>query len=219
LKYRSHQEDETDMSITSDIRSYADTALVQGKQVVGQAQAQLTDVTGQANQFVGKLTGTAKDNVSGLAGKLSGTATDAVNDLRSQAEKAINLDAIKTAVEPYLAQAKQYRSSVTDRAEGLFDSVRKDKRVAKVIDTAESLTGVVVETLQERIVKPVTSLTGRSPKPAPRKRPAKKAPAKAATKPAATRPATKKATATKAPAKKTAAKSTARKAPAKKATS
>jgi len=195
------------MSITSDIRNYADTALEQGKQVVGQAQAQLTDVTDQANQFVGKLTG---------------TATDAVNDLRSQAEKAINLDAIKTAVEPYLAQAKQYRSSVTDRAEGLFDSVRSDKRVAKVVATAESLTGVVVETVNERVVKPVASLTGRSPKtvskPTVRKSPAKKAaakkaPAKAATKPATTRPAAKKA-----PAKKSASTTTARKAPAKKAT-
>ena len=57
------------MSITNDIRSYAYTALEQGKSVVGQAQAQLTDVTGQANEFVGKLTGTAKDNVSGFTCK------------------------------------------------------------------------------------------------------------------------------------------------------
>jgi F0F1-type ATP synthase membrane subunit b/b' len=209
------------MSITSDIRSYADTALEQGKTVVGQAQAQLTDVTDQANQFVGKLTGSAKENVSGLTTK----ATDAVNDLRSQAEKAINLDAIKSAVEPYLAQAKaqatQYRTTVTDRAEGILESVKSDKRVAKVIDTAESLTGVVVDTVQERVVKPVASLTGRGSKPAPRKAPAKKAPAKKATKPAATRPATKasttaptaKTTAAKAPAKKATA---AKKAPAKK---
>lgn len=207
------------MSITSDIRAYADTALEQGKHAVGQAQAQINDVTGQANQFVGKLTGTAKDNVSGLTGK----ATDAVNDLRSQAEKAINLDAIKTAVEPYLAQAKQYRSSVTDRAEGIFESVRNDKRVAKVITTAESLTGVVVETVTERVVKPVASLTRRGSKPAARKPAARKsAQKKAATKPAATRPAAKKAPAKKAAAKSTvskstASKSTARKAPAKKA--
>lgn len=193
------------MSITSDIRAYADSALEQGKQVVGQAQAQLNDVTGQANEFVGKVTGTAKDNVSGLTSK----ATDAVNDLRSQAEKAINIDAIKTAVEPYLAQAKQYRSSVTDRAESLFESVRKDKRVAKVVATAESLTGVVVETVNVRVVKPVVSLTGLGSKPAPKRKPA----AKAATKPAATRPAAKKA-----PAKKAASKSTARKSPAKKTT-
>jgi uncharacterized protein YjbJ (UPF0337 family) len=190
------------MSITSDIRTYADTALDQGKQVVGQAQAQLTDVTGKA----------------------TAVATGAVNDLRAQAEKAVNLDAIRTAVEPYLAQAKQYRSSVTDRAEGLFDSVRSDKRVARVVATAESLTGVVVDTVTQRVVKPVATLTGRSPKTVSKptttskvstqRSTAKKAPAKAATKPATTRPAAKKA-----PAKKSTSTTTARKAPAKKATS
>jgi uncharacterized protein YjbJ (UPF0337 family) len=195
------------MSITNDIRSYADTTLEQGKRVVGQAQAQFNDVTGQANEFVGKLTGTAKDSVSGFTSK----ATGAVNDLRSQAEKTINIDAIKSAVEPYLAQAKQYRNSVTDRAEGLFETVKSDKRVAKVITTAESFTGVVVETVQHRVVKPVVSLTRRGTKATPKKTPA----AKASAKPAATRPAKK------APAKKatqsTATKSTARKTPAKKA--
>jgi hypothetical protein len=161
------------MSITSDIRSYADTALEQGKQVVGQAQSQIVD-------------------------------------LRTQAEKTLNIDAIRTAVEPYLAQAKQYRSSVTDRAEGLFGTVRSDKRVARVVSTAESLTGIVVDTVTERVVKPVASLTGRGSKPAVKK-PAAKKPVKAAS----TRPAAKKAT-TKSPAKKT---TTATKAPAKKATS
>jgi hypothetical protein len=156
------------MSITNDIRSYADTALEQGKQVVGQA-------------------------------------TGAVTDLRTQAEKTLNIDAIRTAVEPYLAQAKQYRSSVTDRADALFGSVKSDKRVARVVSTAESLTGVVVETVTERVVKPVTALTGRGSKPAPKK-PAAKKPAKAAS----TRPAAKKSTAKKSTTAKktTAAKST-----------
>lgn len=187
------------MSITNDIRSYADTALEQGK-----------NVTGQANEFVGKLTGTAKDNVSGFTSKASG----AVTDLRAQAEKTINLEAIKSAVEPYLAQAKQYRASVTDRAEGLYVSVKSDKRVAKVITSAETLNRAVVGTVQDRVVKPVVSLTGRGTKPAPKKKPA----AKASAKPATTRPArktpAKKATATKSTATKTAA----RKTPAKKAT-
>jgi hypothetical protein len=188
----------TDMSITNDIRSYADTALETGKQYVGQAQAQFNGVNRQANQFV-----------SGLTTRATGT----VHDLRTQAEKTLNIDAIKTAVEPYLAQAKQYRASVTDRAEGLFETVTSDKRVAKVITTAESLTGVVFETVQERVVKPVASLTGLGNTPAAKRTPAK--PAKAAT----TRPA-KKAPAKKAPAKKAPAKkaTTARKAPAKKTT-
>lgn len=210
------------MSITSDIRSYADSALEQGKHVVGQAQSQLNDVTEQANEFVGKLTGTAKTNVSGLAGKLTGTATEAVADLRAQAEKAINLDTIKTAVQPYLAQAKLYRDTVTDRAEEILESVKNDRRVAKVITTAESLTGTVVESVNERLVKPVTALTEQLPIPVARRFAAKPTPA--APKPAVTRPIVKTEPAETIAAETTAAKSTAtrspaRKAPAKKATS
>jgi hypothetical protein len=184
------------MSITKDIRGYADTAIEQGKLVVGQASAQFNN-----------LSGTARSNVA----ELTNRAGTAVNDVRSQAEKTLNIDAIRTAVEPYLAQAKQYRASVTDRAEGLFDSVKSDKRVAKVVATAETLTGTVVGTVNERVLKPVTSLTGRKP--------AAKKPAARTSKPATTRPAAKataakttaakKTTAKKAPARKTAAKTTA----------
>jgi len=189
------------MSITSDIRSYADSALEQGKQVLDQAQAQLNDVTGQANEFVGKLTNTAKTNYSELSTK----ATDAVTDLRAQAEKALNLEAIKSAVEPYLAQAKDYRSSVTDRATGLLDSVKSDKRVASLISSVESASDTVVETVTERVIKPVQSLTGRGVKVAA---PVKKAAPVKAT-PAKTAPVAAK----KVPAKKVAAK----KAPVKRA--
>jgi uncharacterized phage infection (PIP) family protein YhgE len=165
------------MSITTELRSYAD-----------KAQAQLNDVTGQANELYGKT----KENVSEITNK----ATSVVHDLRVSAEKAVNLDALKTAVEPYLAQAKDYTAQVTDRAESLLNGVKSDKRVAKL-----------VETVEERVVKPVQSLLGRSAKPAP-KRPAAAKPAttaaaaKPATKPAATKPASKPA-ARKAPAKRT----------------
>jgi hypothetical protein len=187
------------MSITSDIRSYADTALEQGKQVLDQAQAQLTDATGQANEFVGKLR--AKSNVAELSAK----ANVAVNDLRVQAEKAVNLAAIKAAIEPYLAQAKGYSTSVTDRAEELFSTVKNDKRVVKIVTKAEELTGTVVETVQDRVVKPVQSLTGLGVKPTA---------TPAAPKPAVTvPPATTAAT----PAVAKATKPAARKAPAKKA--
>jgi ElaB/YqjD/DUF883 family membrane-anchored ribosome-binding protein len=192
------------MSITKDIRSYADNAVDQGKQVLDQAQTQLHDVTGQANGLVGKVTGTAKDNVSELTAK----ATDAVQDLRTQAEKAVNVDAIKAAVEPYVAQAKGYSTTVTDRAEELFTTVKNDKRVVKLVSTAESVTGIVVETVQERVVKPVQSLIGRGSSPVA-KAPAAAKPATA--KPATTKPAPKPAAAA------TTRKATARKAPAKKA--
>jgi len=170
------------MSITRDIRGYADTAIEQGRQVLGQAQSQLNDVTGQANEFV--------------------------SDLRAQAEKALNLDAIKTAVEPYLAQAKGYRHSVTDRAEALINTAKKDPRVAKAFVTAEQLTGVVVETVQQRLVQPVWTFAGRDGKATvktqkPASKPASKAAAKPATKPATTRAASKS---TSAPARKPAAR-------------
>jgi hypothetical protein len=147
------------MSITSDIRSYADTAIGQSKQVVGQT-------------------------VSTAAG------------LRAQAEKAVNLEAIKAAVEPYLAQARNYSAALTDRAEDLFSTVKDDKRVGGVVTRAETLTGAVVETVQARVLKPVQSLTGLGGSP-------KIAATKPAPTPAVTKPA---GTVRKAPAKKAAAR-------------
>jgi heparin binding hemagglutinin HbhA len=173
-----------------------------------QAQSQLNDVTGAA-----------KDTVSDLTAK----AAEAVNELLAQAEKAVNVDAIKAAIEPYVAQARGYSTTVTDRAEELYSTVKNDDRVAKLVNTAESVTGVVVETVQDRVVKPAQALTGRGTKRAkaqPRK-PAAKAPAakKTATTKAAPKPVkTTARPATKASAKSTASKSTARKTPAKKAT-
>jgi hypothetical protein len=182
------------MSISSDIRSYADSALEQGKQVLDQAQSQL-------NGF----SGTARENLSDLTTK----ATEAVNDFRAQAEKAINVEAIKTAIEPYLARTKGYTSTVTDRAEDLFASVRNDKRVALVVSKAEAFTGTVVETVQERVVKPVQSLTGRGSKPAPKRA------TTTATRPVATTSAAKPAPRKTASAKPAARKATPRKAAAK----
>ena len=187
------------MSITSDLRSYADTAVNQGKQVLDTAQSQLNDVTGQANEFYGKT----KENVSDIAEK----ATETVNDLRAQAEKAINVEAIKSAIEPYVAQIKGYTSTVTEKAEELIAEAKKDKRVAQLFDAA----GVVVEQVQEHVVKPVQSLTGIGVKPAPtpaRKPVAKTTPAK----PAAASTSTAKPTTARAKptARKPAAKRTAK---------
>lgn len=186
------------MSITSDLRSYADTAVNQGKQALDNAQAQLNDVTGQANELFGKTRG----NVSDIAEK----ATDAVNDLRVSAEKAVNFDALVAAVEPYVSQIKGYTASVSERAESLLAEAKKDKRVAQLLDAA----GVVVDQVQERVVKPVQSLTGLGGKPAakPTAAPSTASTASAARKPAA-KPAAKPRAA-KPAAKPAARKSTAR---------
>jgi len=186
------------MSITNEIRDYADSALEQGKHVFDQAQAQLSDVTEQANEFVGKLTDTAKGNAASI--------TTAVSDLLTQAEKAFGFEAIMSALEPYLAQAKGYTQGVTDRANGVFVTVKSDKRVAKIVDSAESISGVVVEAVQDRVVKPVHSLTKRDSSPVAKKTTRKPA-AKPATRPSA-KPATT-ATAHKAPAKTVAPSKTA----------
>lgn len=192
------------MSITSDLRSYADTAVNQGKQALDTAQAQLNDVTSQANELFGKT----KDNVSDIAEK----ATEAVNDLRVSAEKAVNFDAVVAAVEPYVAQIKGYTASVSEKAENLLAEARKDKRVAQLLDAA----GVVVDQVQERVIKPVQSLTGLGAQNAESaSKPAAKAPAApaatATAKPAAAKPAAKPRTA-KPVAKPSVRKSTARKA-------
>jgi hypothetical protein len=170
------------------------------------------------------------------ADEFTGKATVTVAELRTQAEKAVNLRAIKAAVEPYLEQAKGYTHSVTDRAGGLgglgglvgiVGTVTSDKRVARLVTTAEALTGVVAETVQVRLVKPVRSLAGLGNKPAarPGAQSAPKPAPKAAPKPAASATATRsaaskpagKATTRKPAAKATTRKPAARKAPAKKA--
>ena len=84
----------------------------------------------------------------------------------AQAEKRVDLDSIKAAVEPYLEQAKGYAGAVTDRAEELLATARKDERVARLLDSAESVTGAVVETVQEHVVKPVQKWTGVGATPA-----------------------------------------------------
>lgn len=169
------------MSITSDLKSYVD-------QTVATAQAQFNEVA---------------ENVSDIADK----ANDAVNDLRVTAEKAINIDALKTAVEPYIAQVREYSSVVTDRAEGLlngvtFSTLRDDPRLAKFVETANSVSTVVLEQVNEYVVKPVQSFTGFGVKPAAKPRTAPK-PAQAS-KPATTKPANKPSTRRPAAAKTTA---------------
>jgi hypothetical protein len=168
------------MPITNDLRAYADSAVNQGKQTLSSAQAQLSGVTEQAGEFV--------------------------NDLRSSAEKLINVDALRTAIEPYLASLRSYGDSVAGRADELVATLKKDPRFGKVVESADSLSNVVVELVQDRVVKPVQSLAGGSTSTA--RKPSPKPAAKRATKPAATRPATRKP----------AAKTTARKAPAKRTT-
>jgi hypothetical protein len=180
------------MSITRDLRSYADAALEQGKHVVARAQNHFEDASGQANQVVGKFAGTANKTVA---------------DLR--------------------AHAKGYGSSVAERAEGLFAAAQQDERVAKLVGAAEVITGLVVETVHARVVKPVQSLTGRgvaAVRPPRASRPTTTKPAARAAQPASgakaatTRPANKPAAKPAKSVKTSAAKASAAKTGAAKTT-
>src|SRR5579875_1700901 len=105
------------MSVVSDIRAYADsavsTAVNQSKQTLSTAQAQFGGVTNQAGEFVG--------------------------DLREKAEKLVNVDALRTAIEPYVAQLRSYGDSVTDRVDEIVAQLKKDPRIGKFVETADSL--------------------------------------------------------------------------------
>jgi hypothetical protein len=157
------------------IRTYADSAIEQGKLA-----------TEQANQIVGNL---------------AGRAAGAVGELRAQAERALPLDTIKSVVEPYVDQARKqvqkYGSTVTERAEGVLGAVRQtvnsDPRLAKAVATAETVASTVAVTVQERVVKPVIDRTGIGGRPTSGA--TNEATVTANRKLATTRPATKKATA------------------------
>jgi hypothetical protein len=205
------------MSVTSDIRSYADTAVAQGKQVIDQVIEQVIDQT--------------IDKAQAQFGEISGKATGAAHDLRAQAEKAVDLDALTAAVEPYVVQVKEYTSAVADKVsasvETLLTVARKDPRFDRFVITAESFGAVLLVTVNERVVQPVVSLTaaslagvagkptlsnGAAGKPAARRpgagKPAAAEPATAKpTTPAAAGPTTRKPAAPKAasPARKAAA--------------
>ena len=149
------------MSITSDIRAYADSAIDQGKQVLDTAQAQLNDYTGAVGSNANELVGKTRDNITDIADKTA----QVVADVRQSAEKAVNLDALSAAIEPYLAQLREYTSAVTDRVDDLLASARGDRRVAALADRVEPVVGAVVGLASERVVKPVQSFTGLGAKP------------------------------------------------------
>jgi len=169
------------MSIASDVRSYADSALEQGKQVVDQAQSRFSDVQGGAQDFASKT-----------AGKAAVKASETYTDLRTRGEAIYErvstlpvVERATTVAEPYVAQLNGYRTTVSDKVEQLYTDLKKNDQVAKVLGVAETAAGVVIETVNDRVVNPVKSLLEREPvtdsKPTTAKAPtAEAAPVKAA---------------------------------------
>lgn len=124
------------MSTTSDLRAYADIAVEQGKQMLEQVQSQLSHVTDaateQANELVAKITG----------------------------KSAPTLETLKSAAEPYMVQALEYGSVLSDKVEELLTTLKGDKRIGKYVESAEGLTSLAVVTVQDKVIKPVLLLAG-----------------------------------------------------------
>ena len=197
------------MSITNDVRSYADAAIERGKHVVDQAESRLTEVASDATGLAGKVSVTATevvDKVQDRAHGLTGKAVETYGELRNFGESLYGrvvalpvVESVTATVEPYVGQLNGYRLVVTEKVEEFYADLKKNDQMAKVLDNAESVAGVVIGTVQERVVKPVRSMVdGKPASHAASHKPA----ATAAAKPATT---TAKASPVKAaPAKRTA---------------
>jgi len=95
------------------------------------------------------------------------------------------VEQVSSTVEPYVAQLNGYRTTVTDKVEQLYTDLKKNDQVAKALGVAEQAAGVVIETVNERVVNPVKSLLDRETvteaKPAAKTPAAEAAPAKSTT--------------------------------------
>ncbi|HEY7046810.1 MAG TPA: hypothetical protein VH373_06280 [Jatrophihabitantaceae bacterium] len=147
------------MSIANDVRSYADSALEQSRQVVDQAQARFSGVQGNAQDFAGKA-----------ADKASATYAD----LRTKSEALYGrvstlpvVERVTSTVEPYVAQFSAqlngYRTTVAEKVEQAYADLKKNDQAARMLGAAEAAAGVVIETVNERVVTPVKSVLDREP--------------------------------------------------------
>jgi hypothetical protein len=148
------REEMSTMSITNDFKSYTGTAMEQGRQVFDQAQTQLTSVTGQATDFVGKVS----DKVA--ATSAAATLVSKYTEIKTRAEKA--MEPVLAPVMPYVTQVEKffepYVGLCRTKAEEFFDQVVAHPLVAKVDGR------LVKPTLT--LVKPTLTLVGLAPKSA-----------------------------------------------------
>jgi len=128
------------MSITSDVRSYTDSALEQ-------AQARLTEVRGDATELASRLLSLALMTCAELRARAEA--------LTKRASALPGVEQASATVEPYVAQLKGYSTIAAERLEQAYAELRKNDQAAKVIAVAETSIGA----MQER----VTSLLERQP--------------------------------------------------------
>jgi hypothetical protein len=140
------------MSVSEDVKAYADVALEQGKRAMDRAQEVLAQFAAEANQLARKLQERG-DEV--LANALAGDRKALLDGARD------DLDSFRSTVEPYVSQVNALRDELLAKASAYLGEMRKDPRVNKAFGTAESLAGTVAEQVTERIVGPALSLLGR----------------------------------------------------------
>jgi ABC-2 type transport system ATP-binding protein len=68
-----------------------------------------------------------------------------------QGKQAVNVDALRSSIEPYVATALTYTAKLAGRAEAAVAELRSDARVASVIHTGEALAAAVVEAVSQRV--------------------------------------------------------------------
>jgi hypothetical protein len=233
------------MSIATDVRSYADTALSQGKAALSTAGSAAVLVNkrlvADAPKPAYAALGAADLVATAVTRRVESLPTDAVNNVgrvqqtgrvlmvRTQNDALARLNELRgsigelptvarTTTEAYLSTAKDLYGKLTARGEAKAAELRKDPRVSRLLGQA----GEVADSVQnvagsvQSTVSPIVKSAFDTVESTPVRRTTRTAPARKAT--ATTAPA-RKATATKASARKaTATTAPARKATARKAT-
>jgi len=176
------------MSVVTDVRTRAEDALGQGKQVLDSAQTRLAVTVEDANKFAEQLQGNARELAVRVRGNVTELAEKATSRDVTVAGKSVSIDALTTDVEELV---KRYRSTATERAESIVNELKNDERLSKLVERAESIVNdvksdkrvsqlaervesvydalidavqdLVVKPVQDLVVKPVQGLIAKSP--------------------------------------------------------
>jgi hypothetical protein len=183
------------MSITTDLKTYADIAAQAAQTRFGSAAAEaaglLEKIRDSANGMIDSAE-KAIDRAQGEAMVIRGRANGALGNVRTRGEGLKSASplplmrvTVGSTVEPYVEQAKALGASIGDMAEKFLASLQSDPRMAKLVGAAgeavtsaeTALTDVqkdprveklvsraetLVETVQDKVVKPALTLAGRA---------------------------------------------------------
>ena len=148
------------MSIVTDVRTRAEDALGQGKQVLDSAQTRLAVTVEDANKFAEQLQGNARELADRVRGNVTELAEKATSRDVTVAGKSVSIDALTADVEELV---KRYRSTATERAKSLVNELKSDKRVSQLAERVENVYDALIDAVQDHVVKPVQDLIAKSP--------------------------------------------------------